>query len=85
MAFMAALELHERLYDEADLWLGSGCTVEINVGGTWISIQRMINDTDGIVKCDTDMGSLWFPLEELKGVREGEAGQSQASTWLPDR
>jgi hypothetical protein len=82
---MAALEVHERLYDEADLWLGAACNVEINVVGTWIAIQRMINDKDGIVKCDTEMGSLWFPLEELKGIREAEPEKESGSTWLPDR
>jgi hypothetical protein len=80
---MAALEIHETLYEEAGLWLGSACNVEINVGGIWIPVERMINDSDGIVKCHTDMGALWFPLEELKGIREAEPGSAPASTWLP--
>jgi hypothetical protein len=80
---MAALEIHEALYEEVSLWLGANCNVEINVAGTWISVERMINGADGIVKCHTDMGALWFPLEELKGVREAEPGQAPASTWLP--
>jgi hypothetical protein len=80
---MAALEIHETLYDEAGLWLGSGCNVEISVGGTWIPIERIVNDNDGIVKCHTDMGALWFPIEELKAIREAVPGKVPASTWLP--
>lgn len=81
---MAALDIHESLYGEAELWLGSGCNVEINIAGTWVRVQRMINDEDGIVKCDTENGSLWFPLEELKGIREAEPQQAPESNWLPD-
>lgn len=80
---MAALEVHEQLYDEADLWLGASCKVEINVAGTWIAIERMINHKDGIVKCDTEMGALWFPIQELKGIREAEPSKVPASDWLP--
>ena len=82
---MARLETHEQLYDEAELWLGSGCNVEVNVGGSWITVERMVNDRDGIVKCHTDIGALWFPLEELKGVREAEPENAPASDWLPGR
>ena len=46
---MAALEIHEALYEEVSLWLGANCNVEINVAGTWISVERMINGADGIV------------------------------------
>ena len=80
---MATLDVHEALYDEADLWLGANCRVEVNVAGTWIAVERMINDRDGIIKCHTEMGALWFPLEELKGVREAEPGQASPSNWLP--
>ena len=82
---MAALEIHEALYEEADLWLGANCNVEINVAGSWISVERMINDRDGIVKCHTDRGALWFVLEELKGIREAEPGKAPPSNWLPMR
>jgi hypothetical protein len=80
---VAASHIHETLYEEADLWLGAACNVEINVGGIWVQVDRMINDNDGIVKGHTAMGALWFPLEELKGIREAEPGKATPSDWLP--
>lgn len=80
---MADLEVHEQLYDEADLWLGASCNVELNVAGSWIAVESLISDKDGIVKCHTEAGALWFPLEELKGIREAELGKAPASNWLP--
>jgi hypothetical protein len=67
---MAGSEIHETLYEEAGLWLAADCKVELNIAGTWVSVERMISDNGGIVKCHTEMGALWFPLEELRGIRE---------------
>jgi hypothetical protein len=79
---MASDEVHQALYDEADEWLNSGCTVEINVGGAWIEVRRMIRSRDGIVTCRSNVGALWFPLVELRGIREAvrevESGEREA-------
>ncbi len=81
---MALTDIHETLYDEAQLWLDGGCNLELNVAGTWLAVERFYSDSEGIVKCDTPSGTLWFALEELKGIRTiREQGEAEPSSWLP--
>jgi hypothetical protein len=46
----------------------------------------MHHDADGIVKCHTPSGALWFPLQEIRAIREARQGNQNSappSTWLP--